>query len=111
MDFAPAKTFFYFPSDGGAGMPIGCDAILKKMSFNVAMSRYAQKQVKDYYGIDSHFIPLGVDCELFKPPTPQKKQEMKSNRIAYMIDGGGMPAIQGILSDKFVIGVVALLGV
>lgn len=24
IDFSPAKTIFYFPSDGGGGLPLGC---------------------------------------------------------------------------------------
>ena len=32
LDFSPAKTIFYYPSDGGGGMPLGCENILKKMN-------------------------------------------------------------------------------
>jgi glycosyltransferase involved in cell wall biosynthesis len=107
MDFAPAKSFFYFPSDGGAGMPLGCDAILRKMSFAVAMSKYAQKQVKDYYNIDCYHIPHGVDCDNFFPLSLSDKLRLKSESVVYMMDGANYSAIKGVLSDKFVIGVVA----
>jgi len=107
MDFAPAKSFFYFPSDGGAGVPLGCDSILRKMNFSVAMSKYAQKQVKDYYNIECHHIPHGVDCDVFYPLTTAERQKLKHETIAYMMDGANYSAIRGVLSDKFVIGVVA----
>jgi len=32
-DLSPAKTIFWYPSDGGAGMPKGCESILKKVDF------------------------------------------------------------------------------
>ncbi|MDX1373676.1 MAG: hypothetical protein R3321_14480, partial [Nitrososphaeraceae archaeon] len=31
LDMAPAKTFFYFPSDGGGQLPTGCERILQKV--------------------------------------------------------------------------------
>jgi glycosyltransferase involved in cell wall biosynthesis len=107
MDFAPAKTFFYFPTDGGAGMPLGCDQILKKMSFAVSMSKYGQKQVKDYYGIDCYHIPHGVDADLFYPLMPKERAELRANQVVYMIDGNQFVGLKGALNNKFVIGVVA----
>ncbi len=43
IDTSPAKTFFYFPSDGGGGLPIGCEAILKKINVPIAMAKFGQK--------------------------------------------------------------------
>ena len=34
LDFSPAKSLFYFPSDGGGGLPMNCENILKKMNFH-----------------------------------------------------------------------------
>ncbi len=30
IDCSPAQTIFWFPSNGGGGMPLGCENILKK---------------------------------------------------------------------------------
>lgn len=91
-DHSPAKAVFWYPSDGGAGMPIGCDLILKKCDSVVAYSKFAQKQVKDYYGLTTPYIPLGTEPNRFyKLPVEQREQ---------------LRAKWG-LTGKFVVGVVA----
>ncbi|MHA1876756.1 MAG: glycosyltransferase family 4 protein [Promethearchaeota archaeon] len=92
VDTSPAKTFFWYPSDGGGGLPIGCDNILRKIDMPVAMSKFGQKQVKDYYNINTHYIPHGVDTENFKPLSEEEKQELRKK---YNLVG------------KYVVGVVA----
>jgi len=92
IDTSPAKTFFYFPSDGGGGMPKGCEAILKKIDQPVAMAEFGAKQVKDYYGLDVKHIPHCVDSKQFYPLEDNEKLELKK---------------KWGLTDKFVIGVVA----
>ena len=67
IDTSPAKTFFYFPSDGGGGLPIGCEAILKKINVPIAMAKFGQKQAKKVYGLNSLYIPHGVDTKNFFP--------------------------------------------
>ena len=92
VDTSPAQTMFWFPSDGGGGMPVGCEQILKKVEGPVAMARFGQKQVKDYHGLDVHHIPHGTDPNrFFKLP--------KEERLKIKQKFG--------LQDKFVIGVVA----
>ncbi len=92
IDTSPAKTIFWFPSDGGGGMPKGCERILQKVDCPVAMSKFGQKQVKDYHGLDVKHIPHGVDKDRFyKLPDEQRKELRKK----WGLDG------------KFVIGVVA----
>lgn len=76
IDFSPSRSIFYFPTDGD-GFPTGCDAILRKFDFRVAMAKYGQKQVKDEFGIDAHYIPHGVDTNFFKPFSQKEKQELK----------------------------------
>jgi glycosyltransferase involved in cell wall biosynthesis len=71
-------------------MPKGCEQVLKKVDCPVAMAKFGQKQVKDYYGIDSTHIPHGINTDIFKP---------LSNREELKAKWG--------LTDKFVIGVVA----
>jgi glycosyltransferase involved in cell wall biosynthesis len=92
IDFSPAKTYFYFPSDGGGGMPKGCEEILRKVDTPVAMAKFGQKQVKDYYNINTKYIPHGIDIAQFYKLPDEKKIELRR---------------KWLLDDKFVIGVVA----
>lgn len=79
LDFAPAKTIFYFPSDGGAGMPLRCENILKKINYPIAMSKFAQRQVKEMYGIDCNYIPHAVDSSNYFPLSEEEKLKLKFN--------------------------------
>jgi len=92
MDFAPAKTIFYFPSDGGGGMPLGCENILTKVTVPVAMAKFGQKQVKECYNIDTKYIPHAANEKIYYPLSDNEKQLLKS---------------KWGLQDKFVVGVVA----
>ncbi len=91
-NFTPAKTYFYFPSDGGGALPLGCEAVLKKVHYPIAMSKFAQKQLKDIHGMDSTYIPHGVDTELFSPMSIEERTALRQR---WGLDG------------KFVVGVVA----
>jgi len=91
-DTSPAKTFWYYPSDGGGGLPTGCDNILRKVNMPIAMSKFAQEQIKKVHNIDSVYIPHGYDKDLFYPLSEEEK---KANRTKWL------------LRNKFVIGVVA----
>lgn len=92
QDTSPAKTVFWYPSDGGGGMPKNCEQILMKVNKAVAMAKFGQKQVKDYYGLDTGHIPHGTDPDrLFRLPN-KKREELRR---------------KWNLHDKFVIGVVA----
>ncbi len=92
IDCSPAKTIFWFPTDGGGGMPKGCERILKKVECPVAMSRFGQKQVKDYHNLDVKHIPHGVDKNRFYRLPDEQRTELRK---------------KWGLDDKFVIGVVA----
>ena len=92
IDTSPAKTYFWFPSDGGGGMPKGCENILRKVDCPVAMAKFGQKQVGDYYGIKTEYIPHGVDSKRFYRLPESQRNELR---------------IRWGLNDKFVIGVVA----
>lgn len=73
-DFSPARTFFYYPSDGEGGLPLGCENILKKVDMPIAMSKFAQKQVKDNYGINSEYIPHAIEpSNYFQVSIDEKK--------------------------------------
>lgn len=92
IDTSPSRTFFWFPSDGGGGLPKGCDAILKKIDKPVAMAEFGQKQVKDYHNLDVDFIPHGVNSKSFYPLESDERNKLRE---------------KWGLNDKFVIGVVA----
>jgi len=91
-DLTPAKSFFYFPSDGGGGLPKGCEAILKRVDVPIAMSKFGQKQVKEYHNLDVKYIPHCVDSKSFYPLDQEEKDELRKKYG---------------LTNKFVIGVVA----
>lgn len=92
LDLAPAKTFFYFPSDGGGQLPQGCENVLRKVDVPIAMAKFGQKQAKELYGIDCEYIPHGVDTKVFYPLTEEEKN---NNRLKWGLQG------------KFVVGTVA----
>lgn len=59
-------SFFYYPSDGEY-FPKGCEAILKKVTLPIAMSKHGQAQTKKLFNINADYIPHGVDSNLFRP--------------------------------------------
>jgi len=77
LDFAPAKSILYFPSDGGGGLPQGCENILKKFNVSVAMSKFAQKQALEQYGIKSEYIPHAIDTSNYYPIDEGSRMELK----------------------------------
>lgn len=91
LDFSPAKSIFYYPSDGGGGMPLGCENILKKVNYPIAMARYGQRQVKELYGLDTGYIPHAVDLRYYYPLSKEEKERCK---------------FKFGLQGKFVVGVV-----
>jgi len=103
-NFSPAKSFFYFPSDGGGGLPHGCENVLKHFNHCVAMARFGQRQVKKVHDIISDYIPHAVDKDLFKPVNETTKEDLRRNMIVKSVHGA---LIKGFLVDKFVVGVVA----
>ena len=91
-DFGKAKTIFYYPSDGGSGLPQGCDTTLKKMDKSISMSRYGKEQIESMHNIPSGYIPHGIDINTIYPLTKKQRVEIKTR--------------MGI-QDKFVVGTVA----
>jgi glycosyltransferase involved in cell wall biosynthesis len=91
LDFSPARTIFYYPSDGGGGLPLWCESILKKVNCAVAMAKFGQKQVKELYDIDTKYIPHALDTKIYYPLSKEEKEQIKT---------------KWGLQDKFVIGSV-----
>jgi glycosyltransferase involved in cell wall biosynthesis len=104
QNFSPAKTFFYYPSDGGGGLPQGCEAVLKHMHSSVAMAKFGRDQVKRVHGFDTNYIPHAVDHKLFCPATTEQKSRIRSELVVQTVSG---QLIKGGLQNKFVVGVVA----
>ena len=75
-DLSPAKTIFYFPSDG-KHFPLNCESVLRKVDLPIAMSKYAQRQVKEEHGIDADYIPHMTDTERFFDLGEEKQKEIK----------------------------------
>lgn len=93
MNFSPAKSIFYFPTDGEPFLPGNvCDVILKKANKAVAMSKFAKQQAKEAHGLDTEYIPHAVEERTFYPLSEEEK---KNNRIKWGLQG------------KFVVGCVA----
>jgi len=92
IDTSPARTMFWFPTDGGTGMPKNCENILRKIDKPVAMSQFGQKQVKDYHQIETNYIPHGTEPDRFFKLTDGERLKLRQK--------------WGLL-DKFVVGVVA----
>ncbi len=92
LDLSPAKVIFLFPSDGGSGMPLGCEQILRFVHQPVAMAKFGQEQVKKMYGIDTLYIPHAVDIQNYYPLNEKEKLEL---RRKWNLEG------------KFVVGCVA----
>ena len=91
LDLSPAKSLFYFPSDGG-DFPSGCENVLRKMDKCVAMSLYGQQQVKKLFNIDAEYIPHAVEPDIYKPLSDEERLNIKKSMG---------------LAGKFVIGTVA----
>ena len=91
QDYAPAKTIFYFPSDGGGGLPIQCDNILRKFHYPVAMSKFAQQQALEVHGVKTDYIPHAVDEKNYFPLDEGERLKLKA---------------KWNLQDKFVVGSV-----
>lgn len=91
MDFAPAKSLFYFPTDGGGGMPLGCENILKKVNYPIAMAKFGQRQCKNVHNIDTKYIPHACDTNVYFKLSDEEKQKIK---------------MQWGLQNKFIVGSV-----
>lgn len=92
QDLSPAKTIFYFPSDGEARLPIHCENILRKVDMPVCMSKFGQRQAWKVHGIKTEYIPHAVDRKLFFPLSNDERINLKK---------------QWGIKDKFVVGTVA----
>jgi len=105
FNFAPAKSVFYYPSDGGGGLPQSCENILKHFNRGISMSKYGQRQVKAIHNLDTDYIPPTCELDVFRPLSKIEKEQVKDELKVLMING--QPAPKGFLKNKFVVGTVA----
>lgn len=78
LDFSPAKTIFYYPSDGGGGLPLGCENILKKVNCPVAMARFGQRQVRELHKLETKYIPHAINTSIYYPLSKEEKEKCKA---------------------------------
>jgi len=105
----PAKSYFWFPSDGG-WFPKFCELVLKKIDYPVAMAKIGQDQVKRLYGINAHYIPHGVRTDWFYPLDAEKKLQLRYKYSVGQLFAFKNPIMQPMnidLSDKFILGCVS----
>jgi len=103
MNFSPAHSILYVPSDGTGGYPNGCELVLKHFNTVVAMSKFAQKQAKDYYNLDLLYIPHSIDINAFFPLSDFEKNKLKQNLVVMTVSG---TFVKGLLKDRFIVGIV-----
>jgi len=92
LDLSPAKTIFWFPSDGGGGLPLGCEQILKFVNVPIAMSKFGQQQCKEVHNLNTLYIPHAINTKDFYKLDVDKRLELRK---------------KWNLENKFVIGTVA----
>jgi len=85
------KTLFYFPFDSHE-IYQGAKEVMEQIDIRVAMSKFAQKLLKDQAGMSSHYIPHGVDTAIYRPLPEKIRTEIRK---------------QNKWEDKFVVGCVA----
>jgi glycosyltransferase involved in cell wall biosynthesis len=71
MRTAGIPWVLYYPVDGDMGhgrLPPSWVHILRTVDLPVAMSRYG-KEVSEASGVRPAYVPHGVDCSVFKPPS------------------------------------------
>lgn len=78
LDLSPAKKIFWFPSDGGMGMPLGCEQILKFVDVPVAMAKFGQKQVKKKHNIECLHIPHAIETNNYFPLNAEDRNKLKT---------------------------------
>ncbi|MHA1880417.1 MAG: glycosyltransferase family 4 protein [Candidatus Heimdallarchaeota archaeon] len=90
-NYKDTKLMMYFPFDSETVYEKS-DEVLRKMDIRVAMSKFAKNLLQKETGLDSYYIPHGVDTHLFRPLP-------KSVRSRLREENG--------FEDKFIVGSVA----
>ena len=109
-NFTPAKSVFYFLSDGEGGMPAqngvhDCHKILEKVDLPIAASKFAQRQVRSKYGMETKCIPVGVNTNKYFPLSDERRKTVRNKFNVFDINGNVLLG-ENILVKNFVIGSV-----
>ena len=105
----PAKTAFWFPSDGG-WFPKLCERVLKRVDHPVAMAKFGQDQLKRLHGMKCHYIPHGVRTDLFRPMGPARRAEIRDkygDGQLFAVKNNTFWPLKLDLREKFILGCVA----
>jgi glycosyltransferase involved in cell wall biosynthesis len=96
MELTGAPWALYFPIDGdidGEHLPPSWLELLRSVDIPIAMSRYGQRLVSQQ-GIASHYIPHGVDLEIFCPPADREEAKARieaEGRFVVLSDSRNQP--------------------
>lgn len=104
INFSPAKSLFYYPTDGGGGLPAQCQNVLNHFTYKVAMSKFGQNQVRDVHHMETDYIPHAIDTGIYRPLSDNEKKDARKNLVVVTSYG---TKIKGFLQDKYVVGCVA----
>lgn len=100
------KSLFWFPSDGGY-FPDGCETIIKKVDYPIAMSQFGQAQLTNHYGIKNiRHIPHGCKTTVFKPLDKLKLRQQYSWERLFAVKENTFYNVNMNITDKFIIGFV-----
>src|ERR1022692_724204 len=79
MELADTPWALYFPIDGDTieeRLPVSWVELLREVDIPIAMSEYGQRIVKQC-GLSSHYIPHGVDLNVFCPPANREEAKAR----------------------------------
>lgn len=108
LDFAPAKSVFWFPSDGEL-LPNNSEAVFRKFDKLVSISKFGQDQIIRgakplSKGLDCDFIPHGSDSTKFYPFNDIQKVQNRTKWAQKLSPVNGRVID---FTNKFICGIVA----
>jgi glycosyltransferase involved in cell wall biosynthesis len=72
------RVGMYFPFDS-PNVYEGAEDVLREMHYRVAMSKFGKNLLKKETGLDSHYIPHGVDTLTFRRLPDKLRNELRKN--------------------------------
>jgi glycosyltransferase involved in cell wall biosynthesis len=96
MELLGTPWLLYFPIDGNTaegGLPASWVDMLRAVDVPIAMSRYGQ-EIAAHCGIQSEYIPHGVDLATFAPPADRESAKAKvdaAGRFLVLSDSRNQP--------------------
>lgn len=105
----PAKSVFWYPSDGG-WFPKFCEQVLTKVDYPVAMAKFGQSQAKNLFNIKAHYIPHGCKTNMFYPYNADRKRQVRleySRGQLFAFKNQVLYPLNIDLTGRFILGCVA----